>query len=1231
MFTDLPVSGIQRLFKSSQSHRSPHLESVTEESHTYDLLWPDLDALSQSQDQAYPFRHGDPSSLASAAASFDDRGALDLQHPRDIRIIVAQDGNLLQQAKVLYDTHPPPPLPAVRLGSPTDFQGNGKVQDQQPKALANRTNTLPETSPKSKHYRIFSSFGRLTQGPPLEQPSRAHETPEINGAFGSPKYGRANARPTTSDGETHQNRLAQEGREEVDALLGCMFGSTGLPLVSGTKLHIRPSRPPGIKTTPQGDTYPVPSEPRRRTLLTRSTTADNFHYTSASTPFERVEMHIPQSRSAFVMITRLFTVDPSESVGPRLVSDQRQRPPTEPVMPHQDTSTTRQSSSVSEPTGPRKLKCPAYALSVMLHLPSAPQQGWSSALQITSPVSPDPLGLPTDGQWQEARASNRAQICADGDIEQITMQWPLLAKLMASLESIMQTKILSLLAIPEIHFPYTPRPIVRGPNDGSKSPLKRAKHPFQRTIQLPADALQKYEDVYREVSRFGQRIALVLRTRRVVTGQNRWAVWRDEARLVEKRAGKRDQNFFFYNLLTAFLGFHLDWLESMEGTRRRGFLRKSEKRRPAGPVSQQQTVIVSSNKMDARRLIFLLSTFLQSSARQGPDATMLARSSRIGFSVSQSPPSGIPILRELSLRRTMNRRQRGNRSSQGSSTLHRRCSSFAGEDAATHEDPTFPIRSSQHTRRASMARSILTSTLSSGGSTRNGSITTPSTLVPDTAKVTTAVPAPHFSKMTREEMMGTTPNPRPGSSGSVASLSLHQTLQRSESNGYSNASTASHSLTGWDGLMSGVRNSRRESSTEGTDSFSTSAEGLGISGLSKMPGPTSSAGALEKMVEEAATVSQSQRESVILDSSPPKLAISTLEHENPKQDITTDAGAAATEARAIPERPKEEIFPIKLSVDDNDGIIDVDLPPLNPCVSSFGSSVGSPNHCHTAPSSFNERSSMFTRSPSKERSRHASESPPDVAGYLKDYSPDFVLQAVKPYDGLKKDIQEAMQADAVSDPATKKRAAESSSEDASEAWRDVRSCLIADTTSFTITRVCYQQRLKQPPPPSDPSTSTTPPIVEERTTEEEIMDHDPILIDAVERILAQSGHSSRVASRASSPSSRSTNVSARAKSQHDAHPKSTDNNNNKEDARHHHHHHAHHPSLEVPRNECRNLVFAALEEVVRSVQAEQEVRGARHLSGEPVRSGEEDGRDMPQDSTLREGVRRWYGCVSVAS
>lgn len=1023
-------------------------------------------------------------------------------------------------------------------------------------------------------------------------------------------------------------------------MLGCMFGSTGLPLVSGTKLHVRPSRTMVSRSTQQNDVCPGSPEQvtsqsnmRRRTPLTRSTTADNLHLMSASAPAERVESHLSRSQSASVLITRLFTIDASESLSPRSNSSGAQGPLPETETQQQDCRSARRSSSISEPPSARQFKCPAYAISLMIQLPSASRQGWSAAPQVTSPMSPDSVGTSTENLWQEAKAPDGSPDGPDRDIEQVIIHWRLLTKLLDSYESVMRRKISNLLASADLAPNHPPmhaslKPVDKSMSDRSKLPVKGIKQPSQRTIQLPAEALQKLEDVQHEVSKFRQRVILLLRTRRVVTGQGRWGVWREEARWVRRWAGNREQNFFFYNLLTAFLGFHLDWLESLEGIRARLYRSRSEKSRHAGPINQQQTVIVSPNKMASRRLIFLLAIFLPSTIPRVYDAMVMPKSHMVGSSFSQSPPSGIPILRELSLRRTINRRQRGNRSSQGSAAFHNRSLSFAGEASTLNrnEDQIVQSRSAQHSRRTSTARSIVTPVLAiaaSGENNRKSSTTTTSTIVPETA-----APVAHFSAFSPDPALGTTPALRPGSSGSLASLSLQHALQRSESNEQSNASTASQSLGRWGSMMSGFWSGRRESFTEEGESLPTSTEGLGISGMSKMPVQSSYTRMSERTVEQAEAVSQAKRKSDTKGQSSQGLSGTDTLREALKQATGPEPGASVTEARAIPERPKDEIFPVKLSVDDNDGIIDVDLSAPDTYASSFESPVGSPRASCTAPNSFNERSSIFTRSPSKERPRRLSESSTNVAGWLKDYSPDFVLQAVKPYQGLRNDIKEALRAPPASETLVKRTKV---GDDESHGWRDVRTALVADATTFSIIRVCFQQRLrtrKQPPAGAPPSVDSGPAehTIEERIVEEPIMDHDPVLIDAVERILAQSGHPSRVQSqtpsRATSPS-RSVRPLERAKpkSHYDLDLVPRDKENTQT------------PATEVPKSECKKLVLGALEEVVRSVQAEQdgETKGARHLSGEPVRDGKEE---FPQGSTLREGVRRWLretGPVAVAS
>ncbi|KAL8925790.1 MAG: hypothetical protein Q9208_003287 [Pyrenodesmia sp. 3 TL-2023] len=1166
-------SGIHRLFAGVQSSQEPlRLESVTEESHTFDLLWPELDALLQPQDQVYPLHHGNPSSLASAAASFDDRGALDIQIPRDIRIIVAQKAYLSHPNRVLYDTHPPPLSPIVRLESPTDAKAGITGQGRSPTAVTSKTNTSPEAVSGTKHIR-FWSLSLATKTPPLEQsspPLPLVPAIEDRGVLGNPRSRRTNNRPVTSDGETAQSRLAREGKEELEILLDCMFGTPGMLVESGTKLHVRPLGTTGVTKTSQNDRCPMSPEQapfqgngRRSTPLTRSTTADSFHQMSTSAPAEHFGGLSSRSQSASIVITRLFTIDSSESLAPHMNGDGGQESVPKPEMRRQDSDTARRSSGGLKLPGAKRAKSPGYAISLVLRLPSASQQGWSSASRMTSPISPESMEPATDSARHEFKPSDVLNDGADRDIEQVFIQWALLTRILDSLESTIREKISGLLTT----FSNAPCPFSQASpkstnisvGDQQISPVKRTTQPFPQSLQLSTGSLQQREDVQREVARHGRRIALVLRTRRVVTGQGRWGLWREEARLVGRWAGDREQNFFFYNLLTAFLGFHLDWMDSLEGSRVRRFLRKSEKRKVAGCTMQQQTVIVSSDKMAARRLIFLLAIFLPATASQVQDVMTMSKFNRSGSVFSPSPPSGIPILRELSLRRTINQRQRGNRSSLGSTALHRRSLSFAGSESIIdgHEHQAFQTSNAQHSRRASAARSIMTPTLptaTSGDSARKSSTTTTATIAPETA-----IPVAHFSALSRDPLMGTTPTPRPGSSGSLASLSLQHTLHRSDSNEHSNTSSGSQSHGRWGSMVSGFWSNRRESSTEGSDSFSASAEGLGISGVSKMPGQRNSAGALERMVEEAGTVNQNNIQDSLVG------------------EPTPEVGASTTEARAIPERPKDETFPMKLSVD-SDGIIDVELPGFDSHASSFGSSVGITSHCHTAPSSFNETSSAFTRSPTKQRTRPASDLPTDTAGWLEEYSPDFVLHAVKPYQGIKTDIERAMRARPV--PTEESRE-----------WKDVRRCLVADTTTFTITCVCFQRRTVA-------SLDTADQTIEERVTEEPMMDHDPVLIDAVERLLAQSGRSSRVQSRAPSraPSpSRSHAVSSKTPSH----------------------------EVEVPRHEVKRSLFGALEEVVRSVLAEGDGetggKGARHLSGEPVRV---EGGEVLQDSTLKEGVRK---------
>ncbi|KAL8955378.1 MAG: hypothetical protein Q9183_006674 [Haloplaca sp. 2 TL-2023] len=381
-----------------------------------------------------------------------------------------------------------------------------------------------------------------------------------------------------------------------------------------------------------------------------------------------------------------------------------------------------------------------------------------------------------------------------------------------------------------------------------------------------------------------------------------------------------------------------------------------------------------------------------------------------------------------------------------------------------------------------------------------------------------------------------------------------------------------------------------------------------------MPGHTSSGsmGGLQAMVEEASATPHFQQENTPFGKPPP----ASLSPETVRPDSAKEAFGKenASEARAIPPRPEMEGFPVKLAVDDDDGTINVDLPTSTSHSSSFASSFDSARQSHTAASSFNERSSISTRSPSRDRHGTSPKSHVDVAGWLKEYNQDFDLQAVRPYPRLKEDIKEGMEGEMTSQQRRRRTSAVLRTDGG---WRDVKTVVLADASTFSIVRLKSQQRTaprEQPSTGESSPSSTAKETLESRIVEDPIGDVDPTLINAIERVLAQSGHPSRLPSRAPS---RTPSPSHLARSFETNHSQTSNNNlrtasvsksgNNL-------------PTLEIHKNECRRVILGALEEVVRSVLAEQDSggKGARRISGEAVSSGE-----VPRDNILREGVRRW--------
>ena len=1162
MFLELPISGLHRLFNTlpSSSHLAPERtsrESVTEENHTYELLYPDYEALVDPQHKTYPLHQPDPTSVASAAGSYDDWGDLDIQSSRDVRLLIAQDGNALaQQPRVLFDSHPPAsPRPPSGAGSST---GRAKTEILNEKPDLKEMGQIPRTPGKVSNSAKDSKSFAASQGSPSSPES------DTRSAFWNSQNRRNGIRSSVIEEESTQARFSRESREETDALLGCMFGQTGLPLVSSTKLHINPPRSMASQNNHTLSRSPDPVASRlfskRRTPLTRSMTAEDFQNAPIAPNENADARHSAQHlKGPSILITQLFSVDlPMSSVAKEANSND--------------------GFGLADDKA-KQIKVPKYGVAILIQLPTVRRENIPSASQLqqrfrlgTSHEESDHLAAVRDRLTPDAAyLDNDDSTIIDQDVERIVAHWSVLTRVIALFEGVARSAIIKGLHELSGHeLTVAPGTKVKPQNSNKSSTLqKKHKQPSQRTIQLPSQALQNSMTISKSACEVGQRVASALKTRRVITGQGRWGVWQEEARWVGRRAGSKEQNFFLFNLLTAFLGNHTEWLESLRPSWSEH--RRVEKASRVSGLIKHRTVVVSADKMAARRLVFLLSAFLPPSYVQShSEAPGRPLSSRSSTGLSRSPPAGVLIPRERSLRRTINRKPRGIRN--GSPIhLHERSISFNTQYPSTDEDVN--VTSNQrvfgHSRRTSDTRSIRSLALpipTSDANTRKSSVTTIQTFIPDT------VPVPHFASPPTGTG-GTTAAPRPGSSGSLASLSLRRTLSRSESNAES-LSPDSPSASRWGSMLSGFWSTRRGSSTDRSDPMGSPREGLGISGLPY----SSSPGKLAKMITDL----EVQSVTVCPDN----------DHETlqgtPSPDTITEEAIAeqhgATAARDIPERAQVEEFPMKLSIDTSDGIINIDLPTADSYSSSVESSMSSPKAPKSTASSFNDHSSIYGRTTHHKRPSLPTASPPaaDVAGYLKSFHPDFALQAVRPYQDLKKEIKASMRAEATSDAVT------------TAVGDEVYTTLIADTTTFTITRLTLCRQ-------SSTGVVSDTKVESDVITEEPLMDLDPTLIAAVERVIAHSQPSSATHSRTSSPIRQ--------------HPPKHDGRTHESSA----------PQLEVSRSECRALVLGALEQVAKSVTAEQQSWKGRELGI----NGPDRGKNaaLEPDSTLREGVRRWLNEV----
>ncbi|TDZ61183.1 hypothetical protein CTRI78_v004443 [Colletotrichum trifolii] len=1028
-----------------------------------------------------------------------------------------------------------------------------------------------------------------------------------------------------------RHRARREYNDEIHAFAGSVFGNSELMAYKGTstKVHIVPTdHRPEYGGSYLGDGRgSIGRSSMRSSRLAQSYTSETV---SPMQPPQSFTSSAPTSRTLperrKILITRLFPVmlpaddtDPQSDTPLSRFSDHNTGFPFPPSA--DDTNPPKKKKPQ-----PKQKRTPMYAVVLVIQLPPTSSQMAPSTLRSTfrgassltdQDSFPSSISSARRSGWTLSGSGfpidsleSSCSTDVDDRMDTITQHWDIIMRTLTHLQGIVATTLGTLLKQADIASPdpyppsfssYGRAPSMSGRRNEDphfyKPPKTNAK-----VIALQPNCLQNDDVISQEANMARIRVVTGLRAQRVITAQGRWGIWRDEARWMARQVGAKEHGFFFFNLLTGFLATHTDWLNAMSPAWYRRKHHQQQKARGEEDLSlPARTVIIAKDKMLARRLIFLLSAFLPSHQHISSVRPHRPSTSASFGAFSQSPPSLIiPILREESLRRKINRRTGPRRAS------HSRTISQSTRASGVPPQLAHLSMESHHERRVSDAASIRSNLPIPGNDqSRKSSAATTTTITPEAT-------IPHFTTAQRFE---TRRSLRPGSSSSVAADDLKRTLKRGESSGHvSSASTDSRmSSSRWGSVISTLWNGKRRDSTGLTTPSNPYSSGP-TSPTKSIPGGRRDK--LAEMVREVRTEGYRRMDDRGQNSQ--GYGNGNSNGLNNTRGFDEQAIDDATDKITFPERipdPSGDFqSPVKTSINAEDGVIDVDIP-FPDYITSFETAVSSPS------------SSGYLSTPGigsglegfEQFSRVTidGDSPMNVAGFLQRYHEDFILQAVPPQDNLVADIKKSMRAEPtpfITQPFY-------SMEQPADRWVDVSSALIADTTTHSITRIRYRRLIRPKPIPdrSAPLGSAgssaygaapmTPSILPYETQlddefiEEPIASLDEVLIEAVERVIAQS---SEVSKQSSSNSSRSTS-------------KRRDRSNSEASASVESHHTTRIPvaAQEVPRDQCKTVVLSALDEIIRDVIEERDHENADTNSHA----------DRDRESALREAVRVWLDAV----
>lgn len=452
----------------------------SEDLYTRTLLYPDNSLLSQNHSLS-------GSGYISNCSTSIDGEHIDIDGCRDVRVVIAQDGTGTDGKVVVYDSKPGANITAQNTSPPS------------------YNSSLDDSAPLSPG--LCGGFNRRRRSPNPFQPS-------FSGTGGlAPK-------------------------DEWRMMTDCMFGAVSLAYKGpSTKLHILPSlahEEKGGSTTPLSDL-------RSRGESIRSRGFSPHH----PNPFSHSS---PAKDRKSVLVTRLFSVaipvsPVSRNFPPQGTPDRTPTPATSlgstngfpfPNMPPQATNTIK-------PMKPTKTSM--YGIGLVISLPQSSSSNTIKRCTNCWAIQYD---------FDSRRASNGYYCCdvaaacmddeyrtdsvtvetgpesgiADDQMDFITRHWDIITRALTELQAFSQSKIVESLVATGVVSPTCTQP-------GYK---------YRNRVELRPGALMYDEALRLEVERFKWRIVSGIKIPRVVTGQGRWGVWRDEARWLNKRFGGKEQN-----------------------------------------------------------------------------------------------------------------------------------------------------------------------------------------------------------------------------------------------------------------------------------------------------------------------------------------------------------------------------------------------------------------------------------------------------------------------------------------------------------------------------------------------------------------------------------------------------------------------------------------------------------------------------------------------------------------